>query len=290
MQRHILVLAGIIALSCGGAATVRETPAAPTATTPATPSPLPPWRSVPAPQGAPQGSNWITINSFDGTALIANVVPSGRAGPAPVAIHLHGDGGLRVRNLDLASWLAKEGFIAVTPCWQGYTEADAKASGVPVDIGCSTAAPKRSSAVDLTRDLSAIADAARTLPGARADRVVVIGHSAGGTAAVLAGSMGGRIDSVVSISGPYGTGKAIKGRWGTNAPEQADGLAVPLLIVHGTNDTQALMEAARSYEKMLREKSKTVDTLYVDGAPHELPFTEYWTDAIRAKVIAFLKR
>jgi dienelactone hydrolase len=287
-------------ISCQGSGvgtTATGTAPAPAPTLAATPSPKPLWRPTTTPQGAAQGTTWIAVDSFDGAVLIANVIPSGRPGPSPIAINLHGDGGLRMSNLDLAAWLAKEGYISVTPCWQGSTDADAQPSGRSTQIGCSTDAPKRASAADVTKDLNAIVDAARTLSGARGDRVVVVGHSAGATAAVLFGSLGGRIDRVVSISGVFGTGSDrgpgsfFKARWGTIPAEQADSLAVPLLIVHGTNDQLASPDAARAYEKALRDKGKAVESLYVEGAPHQLPFlATYWTDEVRGKVLSFLAK
>lgn len=263
-----------------------------------TPSPTPegPSRPVAAPQNAPSGSNWIAIRTFDGKELITNVARPSRSGASPIVINLHGDGGLRVRNLDFATWLVQSGFTVLTPCWSGdfVDQSLATAETATPLIGCSPTAPRRGAAMDVKKDIAAVVDAGRALPDVVPTRVVAVAHSAGASAAALAASLGAPITAVVAISGAYGTGTgsaaSIKIRWGMSVPEAVDGLAVPILIVHSTADERASFEAARQYVDLLRSKNKTVETLFVDDAPHDLPFTRYWTDDIRARVIAFANR
>lgn len=101
--------------------------------------------------------------------------------------------------------------------------------------------------------------------------------------------MGGTVEAVVAISAAYVEG--IRQLWGTTLPEQVDGLRGPILMVHGTADGQTPFDAAKAYEAAARQRGKSVETLYVEGGQHELPFTpQYWTEEVRGKVTAFLKK
>lgn len=285
--RCSLVIVAVVVAACGvgtpsGAATRGTGPIPPGA------APTPSlWRSVAAPAAAPSSSEWIAIDTFDGTPVVARVERPPKGGPWPIVVLLHPAGGLHARQLELASMFPKEGFLTLTPCWQRWV--DARDTEL---LGCSPDAPDRKSAAEVVRDVMAVVDAARTLPGARPDRVALVGHSAGAMAGILTGSMGGRIDCVVAISAGYGT--AIRAQWGTAVPDQVDGLAVPLLIVHGTNDTNNAgtnVATARAYEKTALEKGKKVESIYVQGAPHMLPYiAEYWTADVQARVLAFIAR
>ena len=198
---------------------------------------------------------------------------------------LHPDGGLKTQFLEFAAAFAKAGFLTVTPCWaQGVDPGNP-----PLD--CSDGAPARTSAADLSKDVMAIADAARTLRGARADRVAFVGRSGGAQAAFIVGALNPSISGVVAISAGYGTN--IRQRWGTTLPDQLDAFGVPLLIVHGVADKQGpgtAIDLVRSFEKSARDKGKNVQAIYVEDAPHALPYTTYWTIDVQNAVVAFLKK
>ena len=287
-------LALTVVAACSGATPPASMPSPAAPSAPASlPSPIPQattaatlqpssWRAAVAPARAPEGSQWIAIGSFDGKPILAAVFRPAGGGPAPVAVVLHDSDGLRQKHLDLAQWLTREGFVTVTPCW---SSADAPALG----LGCVADAPRRDSATAVVKDISAIVMAARSLPGVRADRLALVGHSLGAMAGVLTASMGGTVEAVVAISAGYGP--QIKQVWGTTLPEQVDGLRWPILMVHGTADFIAAVGDAKAYEAAARQRGKPVETLYVEGGRHDLPYgTEHWTEEVRGKVIAFLKR
>ena len=171
----------------------------------------------------------------------------------------------------------------MTPCWGFGTIAG------PLSLGCAADAPRRDSATAVVKDVTAIAEAARTLPGVRADQLALVGHSLGAAAAVLTASMGGTVEAVVAISAIYGP-TFIKQRWGATPTEQVDGLRWPVLMVHGTEDGQAPFDDAKAYAAAARQRGKSVETLYVEGAPHPLRSPQYRTEDVRGKMIAFLKR
>ena len=287
--RICAVIAFFVATACGGdRPAASAATAAVTSSVPATSEPAPKlWRPATAPSGAPAGYDWIAIDLFDGKSMVAAVQKPAAGGPSPIVVVLHPAGGLRARHLALAAMFPKEGFITVTPCWQFWSD--------PNDtepLSCSSTAPDRNAAGDVVKDVMAVVDAARTLPGARRDRVALVGHSAGAMAGVLTGSMGGRVDTVVAMSAGYGL--LIRQQWGTALPDQVDGLAVPLLIVHGTNDTNTpgtAVAAARAYEKTALDKGKKVESIYIEGAPHTFPYIpEFWTDDVKSKVLGFIRK
>ena len=286
MRRSGLFAVAVALVACGGGTGAAPSPAPPIAGSPTSIALPVLWRSTAAPSGAPSGSEWVAIDAFDGKTLVASVQRGSAATSLPVLVMLHPDGGLRTQFLQLSANLAKAGFVTITPCWaQGGDASDPP-------IACSSGAPSRTSAADLTKDVMSIADAARTLPGARPDRLALVGHSGGAQAAFIVGSMTTNIEAVVAMSAGYGPN--IRQRWGTTLPDQLDAMHVPFLIVHGVADRQGpgtAIDLVRAFEKTAREKGKTVEAIYVDGAPHGFPYaTEYWTADLQAQVVAFLQK
>ena len=294
--RSIAIAAIMAGISCGTAPTpttaaLATASAAPTrsAAAQATQGSRTAWHPLAAPQGAPLGTQWLTIDMFDDSSIATAIFPSARSGPAPVILYLYYNGdpqtnGLMPRDLDFAAALAKEGFLVLVPCWGYPAEA-------PIVDPCAKTLSRQGP--NIVKDINSIADAARTLPGARADRVVVIGRVRGGTAAVLAGSMGARIEAVVAISGAYGTpGSPVAVRFGTSVIENVDGLSVPLLIVHGTADVGlpgTSIEAVRDYASAALARGPRVETLFVEGGDDMLLFTPPWTGDVLARVVEFAR-
>jgi dienelactone hydrolase len=98
------------------------------------------------------------------------------AGPSPVVVYLHGASGLTTPMLAWALRLAAAGFLTVAGCWKP-TFAFAAASASANVIGCPDA--------PVAVGIQGLIAAARTLPGARADAVGLLGLSAGADAALL---------------------------------------------------------------------------------------------------------
>ena len=283
----------IFALFVGCTSAPLASPSVPVSSATATPSSATAaWREIAAPKGAAPGGQWIGIPTYDGKTISGLVQSPAGASQAPVVVVLHGDGGLRPRHLEWAASFTRSGFITLTPCWQAFSD-----RGDTEPLGCAADAPQRDSAENVAKDITALVTAARALPRADTAHVAIIGHSAGGSAAILSGSLGTRADAIVAMSAAYGQGTgtgSIKARWGTSVPEQIDGLKPPLLIVHGTNDQQGAgtrIDVARGYEKLVRDAGKTVEAIYVDGAPHDFPLlSAFWTDDLRGKVVTFLRK
>jgi dienelactone hydrolase len=300
MDRHaaIAVIGVALATACAAPAssTAPTTGAqASTAVVATTPTPaLKLWRTVSAPANAPAGTEWIAIDSFDGRSLIAAVARPAAATPSAAIVVLPYWGGPRQAHLDVAQWLAGEGYVALVVCWFPYTDADAATLGFPVAIGCSRDAPARKSASDVGKDIAAVTEAARTFISSTSGRIGVLGDGEGATAGILAASLDAKLDAVVAISGLYGCGR-VKELWGTCLPEQHSGPRAPVLLVHGSNDQPAIgpggrIAAAQAYEKQAKGLGVSVETLYVEGGTNDLVFdAPNWNAATKGKIVQFLR-
>jgi dienelactone hydrolase len=179
---------------------------------------------------------------------------------------LHGTDGLRLPYVDVARWFALSGRTAVVGCWFApglpFTDETVPCPSAPPYGGATTASL---AAVD---GLVALARSTSGDPGP----VALVGHSRGGTLALLAAAHDGdgAIAAVVASAALYSAHLA---------PDDADELplgvadriAVPVLALHGTADPLVPVDQARAWawasagrpERALHELA---------GAPHALPF------------------
>lgn len=105
---------------------------------------------------------------------------------------------------------------------------------------------------------------------------------------VLLASSGGGVQAVVADSANYDP--MPRRVLDTPAIELAEGLAAPLLILHGTADLTVNVREPRAYETALRLLSKPYDVHYFDDAEHVLTrrSNPYYADAM-ARSIAFFE-
>ena len=195
--------------------------------------------------------------------------PSGR-GPFPAVLVLHGTHGFARQYVEWANDLAGGGFIAVAACWfSGGGGAGAKAVTPP--IRCPEIPPLGSGNYpEAVPIVDALVQATRGLPGVRADRVALVGHSrgAGATQQYLLAS--GKVQAVVLHSSGYALAP-----W-----NRAAEFHVPILIMHGTADGPADgggpstgVELARHFEAALRRIQRPVEATYCEGCGHNTFFT-----------------
>lgn len=136
--------------------------------------------------------------------------------------------------------------------------------------------------------VDALVQAVRTLPGVRADRVALFGHSRGGGAVLHYVLEGGAVQAAVLNSAGY--------------PEElarrtAD-VRVPILMLHGVADDPAdggsamtNVRMARAFEAALRHAGAPVEATYYDEGGHNSLFTsaaQY--DAEVQRIAAFVRR
>jgi dipeptidyl aminopeptidase/acylaminoacyl peptidase len=144
------------------------------------------------------------------------------------------------------------------------------------------------SSPEATRVVDALVHAARTLPGARPDRIGLFGHSRG-AGAVLTYILRVRpVQAAVLNSGGYPSQLA----------DSSAHLATPVLMLHGTADSPAdggvaatNIQMARDFEATLRAAGKPVEAVYYEGGRHNGLFSDetQYRDELR-QILAFLLR
>jgi len=224
----------------------------------------PPVRTSPADSPYPDvaGAEWIKIEGASGRKFLTAILRPEGSGPFPVVVLLHSAGGLGRGNMSVAEDLARAGFLVVYGCWQAGNR---KNEGNRL---CAEATPQAEWVADPAahsgKELIALA---RTLPGARADRVGLFGISRGGHAALWAASTGAGVQAVVADAS--GTRSAL-----TPAPastlDVVARLDAPLLMMHGTADEVVPVEQAREYEQAARAMGQPVTAVYFEGMGHQV--------------------
>ncbi|ETX09321.1 dienelactone hydrolase family protein [Candidatus Entotheonella palauensis] len=232
-------------------------------------------RDVPIVSGAsaPSGTEtfavqWVNVvTPGEGTMLAAVARPSG-AGPFPSVLLLHGSHGFAQEYVQLAQELAEGGLLAIAACWfQG-----GRGAGVRfiTPIGCPEAPPMpEASSPEAMRTVDSLVQAARTLTGARPDRIGLFGHSRGGGAALTYSLQGGNVQAVVLNSTGYPT----------ELSDLVSQAKAPMLMLHGTADSPddggsaaTHVQMARDFEARLREGGKPVQAVYYEGGRHNSIF------------------
>jgi dienelactone hydrolase len=205
-------------------------------------------------------------------------------GPFPAVLILHGTHGFARQYVDWAQDLARGGFVAVAACWF----AGGGGAGVD-DVTPPMPCPKLPSLGSgeyphTVQAVDALVQATRALPGVRADRLALVGHSRGAGATQEYLLAGGRVQAAVLHSSGY----ALR-PW-----NRAAEFSVPILIMHGTADSfseNTKPGFARQFEMGLRENGKPVETAYCDGCGHNTFFTDpAQRDAELKRMIDFLRR
>ena len=222
------------------------------------------WTAVAAPADLnARGAQWIKVDERGHKFLAAVLQPPG-GGPFPVVVLLPGSSGLQMGHVALAQEISSSGFVVVVGCWQAVASRPAPSAHPICSEAPSPAAWQADPAANSGKELLA---AARTLPGARAERIGIYGLSRGGHAALWAASTGASVQAVV-VDAPTHRPRA------TPAPpstlDVVAGLAAPTLLLHGTADLGAPVEYSREYERTARALGKTVVAVYFEGVGHQV--------------------
>ena len=244
----------------------------------------PPVRTSPADSPFPDvaGAQWTKIEGASGRKFLTAILRPQGTGPFPVVVVLHNAGGLSKNQLSLAEDLARAGFLVVFGCWQAGQRQN---EGNRI---CAEATPQAEWAADPAahsgKELIALA---RTLPGARADRIRLFGISRGGYAALWAASTGAGVQAVV-VDAPAHT-PAINPHPTAKSLDVLAGLAAPLLMMHGTADQDVPVEQSREYERAALALGKSIAVVYFEGVGHQVSLrTESQAEA-RQRGIVFLR-
>jgi dienelactone hydrolase len=258
-----------------------------------------PVQSAAAPQGADTlaGVEWVRVRVPTGGTISAAVGRPEGPGPHPVLIILHGTHGFAREYVTLARDLAKEsGMITVAGCWFTGRRGAGVEFVTPIDCPEAPTMPTTGLTPEAVAVVSALVDAARTLPGVRADRVALLGHSRG---AVATASYA--LDRADRTRRATRSLRAIVLNSGAYPPElvaRAGQLDVPVLVLHGTADgpteggsEMTSVERARTFVAALADAGKRAEVEYFDGAGHSGIFKSADQRARSIRLIsAFLRR
>ncbi len=247
------------------------------------------WSSMPAPADAGvAGAEWIAIPMPGGRTSRAAVFRPAGAGPFPVVLVWHGTEGFKTKHVQLAADLAPAGVVAVATCWyagnyEGPTSGpQAQPPTTALDgVTCPGGPDFTESFTSATmQGLRALVAAARSLPGGRADRVGLLGHSRGSVAAIAVAATTPGIGAVVAAAG-----------YPDPAVSYLATLSTPVLMLQGTDDDFYPNDAQqpRAFEKAMVAAGKNIRSRYFDGAPHHLAFLPPWHDEVVRLASAFFK-
>ncbi len=228
---------------------------------------------------AQSGWQWVDIEGAQGAKLRAVVFRPAGTGPFPIVVYLHGISGLEEDDLSLGSKLAQEGFITIVGCWFG------KANFVNGVDPCPQV-PSQSD-VFAVKNVVALMDAGRQMPGVRRDRVGLVGYSRGGGLAAAVASSGADLQAAVAISARF---ELSYGQNDVSAISQIQNLRVPLLILQGTKDATARPEIARNYEQRVRAAGKTVEAYYIEGGDHFMLSDPRFQKEVLQRSVDFLNK
>jgi dipeptidyl aminopeptidase/acylaminoacyl peptidase len=184
----------------------------------------------------------------------------------------------------LAQDLAGGGVLALAACWFQGSAGSGVRFVTPID--CPEAPPlTNASSPEAMQTLDALVRAARTLPGARPDRIGLFGHSRGGGPILNYVLQAGNAQAAVLNSAGYPDSLSTQ-------------VTAPILILHGTADSPAdggvavtNVQMARDFEAKLRSAGKPVEAMYYEGGRHNDIFsssTQYRDEVQR--MLAFLLR
>ena len=227
---------------------------------------------------------WVKVAVPDlGVMRAAIARPSG-PGPFPAVLVLHGTHGFARQYVEWANDLAHGGFIAVAGCWFSGG-GGAGANDVTPPIPCPEIPPLGPGEYpEAVQFVDALVQATRALPGVRADRLALVGHSRGAGATQQYLLAKGNVQASVLHSSGY----ALR-LW-----RRAAEFNVPILIMHGTADSMAAttqFRLAREFEMALRANNKSVETAYCEGCGHNTFFTNSaQRDDQLQKMTEFLRR
>ncbi|MBI3998110.1 MAG: dienelactone hydrolase family protein [Armatimonadetes bacterium] len=234
--------------------------------------------SVPTASLAQPAPQWVDVEGAGGAKLRAAVFRPGGDGPFPIVMLLHGASGLGDEVVGWGPDLSRAGFLVVAGCFGR----GGSVQGVPP---CPEAPLINETFA--VRNLAALIEAARRLPGVQRDRIGLAGWSWGAAVATLAASSGIDVQAVVAVAGSYGLRIS---RNDPSALSQLDRLSAPVLILHGTNDVGAPVRSARNYESSARAQGKSVEAYYFEGAGHDIWFDPRFRAEVIGRAVEFLQR
>jgi alpha-beta hydrolase superfamily lysophospholipase len=183
---------------------------------------------------------------------------------------LHGSHGFAREYVQLAQDLTAGGVVGVAACWFSGRVGAGTRFITPID--CPDAPPMPAAADPAAQQaVDAIVQAVRTLPGVRADRIGLFGHSRGGGAALNYALTIDNVRALVLNSTGYPS----------DLQKDVSNLKAGVLILHGAADSAADggspmtdVQMARNFEAALRRARGRVEAKYYAGGRHNGIFAD----------------
>ena len=161
-----------------------------------------------------QQDHFLPVRQADGSArliLARACLPPG-AGERRLVVINHGKSPFAAQRASMqppdcgaeqVRWFLERGFAVLLPVRRGYGDSGGTmAEAYPV---CAPTRDYTAGALEAARDIRAAIDYGTALPGVRADRVVVVGQSAGGLGTVALSSLNdARVTALVNMAGGDG--------------------------------------------------------------------------------------
>lgn len=241
---------------------------------------LAPQASMEGPQPADLGlpARAVHIEGVRGLRLFAWHIPAQGDRPAPAVVLLHGWGGNASTLLPAAQALHQAGYAVLLPESRNHGRSDRDS---------------HSSLPRFAEDMDSALNWLKTQPGVDPQRIVALGHSVGGAAALLCASRRNDLRAVVSV-GAFAHPEQVMRRWlstwhvpywpagwlvnryvesvigerfGNIAPVATlRKVKCPVLLVHGEQDTTVPLQEAR---RILAQCGPADAMLLVLGGSHE---------------------
>lgn len=209
-------------------------------------------------------TQWVSVEGAAGAKLQAAVFRPSGDGPFPIVILLHSASG---QSQEVVGWgpdLARARFVVVAGCFFARPPA---VSPLVTPLPVCPEAPQRDETFAV-RNLVAMIEFAKRLPGVRSDRTGLVGWSWGGALALVAATSVTDARAVVSVAGgPLGLQPT---RNDPSAASVVDRLGVPVLLLHGTRDNVVSVDSIRQFEAQALTLGKNIESHYVEGADHFL--------------------
>ena len=189
----------------------------------------------------------VTFTSGDGQTRVPSYLatPDGH-GPHPVVLILRGVAGPDDGYTEIAQRLAEWGYVALMHGWK--VRGDNPTDG-PVYA-----------------DMQGAMTFLGSVGQADLKRLAVFGFCRGGVHAIMAARAHQEIRAIVVFHGF--AFRPARAQRGAEPYDLAEGVSVPTLILHGTEDEQAPIADMRRMETRMRDLGKVCSFVYYEGARH----------------------
>ena len=189
----------------------------------------------------------VTFTSGDGqTSVPSYLATPDRQGPHPVVLILRGVAGPDDGYTEIARWLAEWGYVALVHGWKVRGDN-------PTDE-------------PVYADMQGAMTFLRSAGQADLKRLAVFGFCRGGVHAFMAARAHPEIRVIVVFHGF--AFRSARAQRGAEPYDLAEGVSVPVLVLHGTEDEQAPIADMRRMEARMRDLGKVCTFRFYEGARH----------------------